>query len=103
MAVNIIDRARIIMARIKDDSEPDNSKISAAIATKYADAFVGVFRSPGLVASLTNTEKSIIYIAELKRMHKDILKRSRVPVKAIDAEVSERALIDTEFAAEFGT
>lgn len=111
MAETFVDRARVTMARIKDDSSPLDSKVSAAIATKYADAFIIVKRPDLLVdadgdpidiSTIANETKGQVYINELRKFHKEILLSSRVPQAVDTAKGDEEDLIDTEFPSDLG-
>jgi len=109
---NFVNRARVAMARIKDDTGPWDSKASAAIAIKYADAFIRALRpdllqdasgNPIDISTISNEDKGKAYINELRKFHKRVLRDSRIPTAKTTARIAEDAVINTEFPVDFGT
>ncbi len=112
MAENFVDRTRVAMARIKNDVSPLDSRVDAATAVKYADAFIKVFRqdllvdasgNPVDIGTIPNETKGKAYINQLRSFHKDILSASRVAPVAKTATDAEKAAVDTEFPIDLGT
>lgn len=113
MAENFVDRARVVMARVKDDTSPLESKISPAIALKYADAFIKVYRadmlidpvteSPIDISTIPNEDKAKAYIDKLRSFHKEVLELSRVPQAGTAGIKAEEDLIETEFPLDLGS
>ena len=106
-----VDRARVIMARIKDDTSPLESKASPTIALKYADAFIKVFRKdllqdengvPVDISTISNAIKATVYIDRLRIFHKDVFTDSRITPVADTARNTEKGIVDTEFTNELG-
>ena len=111
MADNLIDRARVIMARIKDDTSPLDSKAAGNLAIKYANSFLILYRPDLLkdsngnsidIGTIDNETKAIVYVNQLREFHKNVLSASRVPSSASIATVAEQALVDVEFPIDLG-
>jgi len=116
MAETFVDRARVAMARIKDDTSPLDSTVSAAIALKYANAFIKVHRpdllvnvdpdtritTPVDIATIPNETKAQVYINKLREFHMETLITSRVHEAGDAARIAEQATIETEFPIDLG-
>jgi len=111
IAETFVDRARVIMARVKDDKSPLDSKASAAISIKYADAFIKALRpdllqdengNPIDLSTISNEDKGKAYINELRKFHKAVLRGSRISTVQTTARKAEEAKINTEFSDDFG-
>jgi len=105
MAETYVDRARVIMARVKDDSSPLDSKATAPTAIKFADAFAEAFGLPVDTVdpeNPTNEEKARTYINALRDLHRRVIRESRVRVAKETARLAEEAAVNSEMDADIG-
>ena len=105
MAENYIDRARVIMARVKDDSSPLDGKADAATAIKFADAFVAVYGLPDDTVdpqNPTNEEKARAYVNALRDFHRQTVRRLRTRSAGRAARAAEAAVVKAEMDTDIG-
>lgn len=96
-----VDRARVIMARLKNNASPLNGKIDPATGLKYVNAFVNIFAPQHIDSS--NEVKATIYINALRKFHRDMYLDTQLQANVNSAIENTKTTITSEVENELGT
>jgi len=112
MSETYINRARVILARVKNDSSPLESKIGVTEGSRYVDAVVKVYAKnllidangdPILIGNVPNEDKAKAYVNHLRQHHKEFYAASIVPAAVNTERDSQLTTANATADSDLGT